>query len=188
MAKAADVLEGLENLRPITVFGFDLPGGMVCIVDASGKAFKTVKQASLARPDDDLLLARKWKLKCDYMSGVAHREAKFIPRDGWDKRCDTWLRCLYSRSMDKWGKRVAVRKRFFNERSRPTWDAACKMMIYQFHNKGLRKAKSQSNPWMVWADCCSRNHNRKERNRVGKQQGFDEDRRRTSLQMRFVWR
>jgi hypothetical protein len=188
MGRKLDAFRGLDSIRPVVLYGFDAPGGRVRIVDSSGKVIATVGQEAFSPPQVEAIGRRKWEAAVAAMSSQARYESHAAVRSPWARKCDTWMSSLHSRAMDSFRKRSAKGGRYFSATSRSTWDAAAIRMVWQLQNRGTRKMKHRDNPWVRWAETCSKNHNRKEKNRACKQQGIAGDRRRAELQMCFVGR
>ena len=188
MGRKLDAFRGLDSISPVVLYGFDAPGGRVRIVDSSGKVIATVRQEAFSPPPAEAIWRRKWETALAAMSCQAFHESHAHARSPWVRKCDTWMSSLHSRAMDSFRKRSAKGGRYFSAASRSTWEAAAVRMVWQSQNRGTRKMKHRDNPWLRWAETCSKNHNRKEKNRACKQQGLDGDCRRAELQMCFVGR
>lgn len=187
MGCAEETIRGLGSLRQCGLACFDNPDGSVSVVDANANVIAVV--ASDAFPDHSRVLDAQWRTKT--VSMLRRSSHQVNVREGlspWKVKCNTWLSVLHSRQFDKWRNRKACRTRFFNESKRGTWEQAVVRMKFQWKNKGQRKLKHAANPWLRWAETCSKNHNRKERARAGKKQRIDGHDRRTELQMCFKWR
>lgn len=174
-------------------------GNLLTLYDADGRKIGTVGKAK-ARPAtehqlDGILWTRKLKAMC-----IANLKAKgHAVRDGseWGVKIDTWIKATRLRQIDK--SRPREGKRYFSNESRPDWNAAIKCMRFSHRSRLNRKARHSQNPWLTWSETCSKNHNRKERNRVAERQQMRVERRSrfintterasgiTKVQMRFDW-
>lgn len=179
-------LHGLRNLRECCLSCFDNEDGSVSVVNAHAEVIAILPSAARATSESAVLA--QWKIKARLMLASVQKEHMGDGRSPWQKKCDIWITCLRSRAFDQWRARKATRSRFFNDSVRVTWEDAVVRMGFQLKNKGERKLRHAANPWLRWAETCSKNHNRKERSRVGKKQSANGFSRRSELQMCFKWR
>jgi hypothetical protein len=187
MGACKKTIDGLRSLRPSGLMCFDHADGRVRVVDADGTVVAIISMDKCHPPASESLLKEQWRLRARSMAAqVKNPEYRAKSADPWVTKCSTWVCCLRSREFDKWRKRKASGGRFFNARNRASWPEAAIRMKFQLKNKGERKLRHKANPWMPWAETCSKNHNRKELARVGKNQRAVGDGRRAELQMRFV--
>jgi hypothetical protein len=141
-------------------------GGRLTLYDANGRKVGSVpsdlaRQADATRLNDIL-----WDRKLKAMSIVNLKAKEHAKRDlgAWGTKIDTWIASIRLRQVDK--RREREGKRYFSPDSRPNWAAAIQCMQFSHRNRLRRKDKHSGNPWLRWAETCSKNHNRKERNRV----------------------
>lgn len=78
----------------------------------------------------------------------------------WEIKLQTWQKSIWLR--EKHSRRQTIGVRFFSRDSRPDWDRAYECMLRQYYNKVVRKQRHASDPWAIWMETVSRNHNRKE--------------------------
>lgn len=83
--------------------------------------------------------------------------------DPWELKIKTWQKSIWLRQRDS--QRTKHSSRFFTTESRPNWDRACECMLRQYYNRVVRKQRHLSDPWQLWAETVSQNHNRKEQHR-----------------------
>jgi len=175
-------------------------GGRLTLYDANGRKVGSVSKEA-ARPASDKSLTKiLWARKFKAMSIVILRFANQADGDAseWGAKIDTWVGAIRLRQADK--RREREGKRYFSAESRPNWAAAIKCMQFSHRNRLRRKEKHAENPWLRWAETCSKNHNRKERNRVTQRRekrtqgrtrfinGTQAITGRPELQMRIDWR
>lgn len=183
MGATNDRLYGLRNLVSISLMGFDNGNGTVSLVDRDAKVFAIIRRDACDAPSLKSVVAAGWKLKAHRMASQVRAARK--EKSEWEKKCETWTKCLRSRAFDQWRNRKAQRQRFFSELSRPDWASAAVRWKFQLKNRIHRKAMHDQSPWRLWAETCSKNHNRKERARAGKSERAIGHGRRTELQMQF---
>lgn len=80
--------------------------------------------------------------------------------DEWEIKIATWQKSIWLR--EKHARRKSSGVRFFTRDSRPDWERAYECMLRQYYNKVVRKRRHWSDPWAIWSETVSRNHNRKE--------------------------
>lgn len=86
----------------------------------------------------------------------------------WEIKFQTWQKSLVLRERHRRPKQEGAR--FFTRHSRPDWEMAYECMLRQYYNKVVRKERHTNDPWSLWAETVSQNHNRKEhRNESGKE-------------------
>jgi hypothetical protein len=185
---AKDAIAGLGNLRLSRLMCFDIGDGRVCVVDSQGNEVARISSVLAGPPEQCAIRDAQWSLQCKRLAAQLHYESRRSHSTGWKKKCETWVTSLSSREFDKWRERKPKRGRFFSAEVRDTWASAVVMMKFQLKNKGERKLRHRKNPWLCWADTCSKNHNRKELARDGKKQRTNGNGRRAELQMQSVWR
>lgn len=141
-------------------------GGRLTLYDANGRKVGSVSKEFASEADQKRLTEIMWTRKLKAMSIVNLKFAEQANRDAseWGVKIDTWVKCIRLRQVDK--RREREGKRYFSADSRPDWAAAIKCMQFSHRNRLRRKDKHAANPWLRWAETCSKNHNRKERNRA----------------------
>lgn len=150
-------------------------GGRLTLYDANGRKVGSVAK-EIARPADEECLAEiLWTRKLQAMTVINLRfQQPSNHKSDWDRKLDNWRLCIRFRQNDK--RREREGKRYFSAQSRPNWNAAIKCMQFAHRNRLKRKQKHLSNPWLLWAETCSKNHNRKERNRAAERREMQAER------------
>lgn len=174
-------------------------GGRLTLYDANGRKAGSISKAAAFPTNQDSLREIMWtrKLKAMCISNLQARDYASKGTDAWGVKIDTWIKAIRLRQIDK--RREREGKRFFSSESRPDWAAAIKCMQFAHRNRLRRKENHAQNPWLRWAETCSKNHNRKERNRAAERREMRIERRssfidaveatarRSELQVRFDW-
>jgi hypothetical protein len=141
-------------------------GGRLTLYDANGRKVGSVpsdlaRQADTARLNDIL-----WDRKLNAMCIVNLKAKEHAGRESgdWGTKIDTWIKAIRLRQIDR--RRPREGRRYFSSDSRPDWKSAITCMQFAHRNRLKRKQRHSADPWLVWAETCSKNHNRKERSRV----------------------
>ena len=175
-------------------------GGRLTLYDANGRKVGSVP-SDLARQADatrlnDILWDRKLKAMC--IVNLKAKEHSGRDSGAWGAKIDTWTKAIRLRQIDR--RRPREGRRYFSHESRPDWKSAITCMQFAHRNRLKRKQRHSANPWLVWAETCSKNHNRKERNRVAERREMHTEGRpsfingteaiigRSELQMCIDWR
>jgi hypothetical protein len=99
------------------------------------------------------------RIACKMVAGLLGK-ARRKQKSEWDKKIETWQKSISLRV--KHTRPAAVGKRFFSDDSRPDWCRAFECMLRQYYNKVVRKKRHAADPWALWSETVSQNHNRKQ--------------------------
>jgi hypothetical protein len=145
-------------------------GHSLTLYDANGRKIGVVSKHSAHQPATSRLSEMLWIRKLKAMCVINLKAEEHAGKDGgeWQRKLDTWGKGIRLRQLDKTRPREG--KRYFSDFSRPDWIAAIHCMKFAHRNRVRRKHRNSCNPWLRWAETCSKNHNRKERNRAAQRQ------------------
>lgn len=101
-----------------------------------------------------------WNRLAVKMMTSLNNKARRKQRTEWDVKIATWQQSIWLR--EKHHSRTRVGRRFFSDETRPNWERSYECMLRQYYNKVVRKNRHRTDPWALWTETVSRNHNRKE--------------------------
>lgn len=136
------------------------------VIDRNGRQSSRLKHADTGTLTDQQLSRIKRRIRWRFaiwkmMRQLQNANARQRHVDEWDVKVKTWQNSMSLRQKDSQRKRHG--RRFFTTECRPNWDRAYECMLRQYYNKVVRKQRHNDDPWSLWAETVSRNHNRKER-------------------------
>lgn len=101
----------------------------------------------------------KWSRAIRRMTNTLQNRIRQRSVDKWNIKFANWQRTLILRQRHRPKYKAS---RSFTQHSRPDWQMAYECMLRQHYNKIVRKQRHMNDPWSLWAETVSQNHNRKE--------------------------
>jgi hypothetical protein len=151
-------------MRYVTVtLSATLKGDRLVLRDKNGKKVGAMNSCRVGLMKAKARKRLKWEFAIKRMVAYLSQKKDRKTLSGWERKFQTWAMSLQFRRHDL--KRARKNKRFYSVESRPNWECSFKCMQFQHRRRVYRKLKNETDRWRVWCETCSKNHNRKARNR-----------------------
>lgn len=140
-------------------------GTHYAVVNRSGKKTSCLKVRDTGRLSRKRIASIEstiqWKWAFSRMRALQAKRCEQGERQEWEQKFNTWQHSLRLRS--KYERAPRKNNRYFTDNSRPNWERAAECMVMSYYNRVMRKNRHAKDPWVLWAETCSKNQNRKER-------------------------